>query len=98
MLVERVVFRGYLAAVVAIYSALLIFPAEAQEKTTSQKFLGAGNATFSFASADGAIRLICELPSIPKENATFFIAFRAHNEIGSAILPFAAHGEGSTVF
>ena len=69
-------------------------------ETTEREQTIAGSDNVSITVAGSARALVLRYrPPGPVENAlNIFVALGTHEEIGAAVLPFAQHAEGSTVF
>src|ERR1041385_1703805 len=83
--------RQLVIRVLALICASATFPAVA-----NQTISGSDDASIAL-SRDHA-NLIIDYHSPTNVERTFFIAVGSHNEIGSAVIPFAEKQEGSTVF
>jgi glycosidase len=59
---------------------------------------GSDHVAIALALSPTTLRVGYRLPGIAEKPLNIFIALRTHCEIGAAVLPFAQHAEGSTVF
>ena len=59
---------------------------------------GADGVSIEVHVTDAEVGFAYRFPSAIKDPQTIFLALRLHREIGGAVLPFAQHAEGSTVF
>jgi len=57
---------------------------------------GSDGATIALSRSDSSLVIEYRCPA--DDQRTIFVAIGSHNEIGSAVIPFAEHQEGSTVF
>ncbi|MFN2622352.1 MAG: alpha-amylase family glycosyl hydrolase [Chthoniobacterales bacterium] len=63
-----------------------------------ETLVGSDNVAITFALSPTTLTVGYRLPGIVEKPLNIFVALRAHREIGAAVLPFAQHAEGSTVF
>ncbi len=59
---------------------------------------GSDNVAISPGYSAAGLRVRYRWPGLAQNEQNLFIALRTHREIGTAVLPFARHAEGSTVF
>src|ERR1051326_1391814 len=63
-----------------------------------QTITGSDRVSIELAVSDADLGLTCRFPSPLDRPQNMFVAIRTGCEIGAAVLPFAQHAEGSTVF
>ncbi|MFZ1219647.1 MAG: alpha-amylase family glycosyl hydrolase, partial [Chthoniobacterales bacterium] len=63
-----------------------------------QTIAGSDNVSITVAGSERAFVLRYRPPGLLENALNIFLALGTHREIGSAVLPFAQHAEGSTVF
>jgi len=64
----------------------------------SPVIIGSDNVSVAILGTNGELVFEYRTPTSLNSDQNFFLALRTQREIGTAVLPFARHAEGSTVF